>query len=105
VFAAEAQPHRLTATQSAQKGQDGRVVLTGVKPWCSLAGQLDCALVTAHGPGGRQVYRVSLREPTVTVDPPVGPLVAAAGHTEHRAPWCDDDGLVAFSGGRCSRSM
>jgi hypothetical protein len=56
VFAAEAQPHRLTATESAQ---DGQVNLTGVKPWCSLAGQLDCALVTAHGPGGRQLYRVS----------------------------------------------
>jgi alkylation response protein AidB-like acyl-CoA dehydrogenase len=69
VFAAEAQPHRLTATESAQ---DGQVNLTGVKPWCSLAGQLDCALVTAHGPGGRQLYRVSLREPTVTVDPPGG---------------------------------
>ena len=67
VFAAEAEPHRLTATAS---GQDGQVVLTGVKPWCSLAGQLDCALVTAHGPEGRQLYRVSLRGPTVTVDPP-----------------------------------
>jgi alkylation response protein AidB-like acyl-CoA dehydrogenase len=67
VFAAVAAPHRLTATAS---GQDGQVVLTGVKPWCSLAGQLDCALVTAHGPEGRQLYRVSLRGPTVTVDPP-----------------------------------
>jgi len=24
-----------------------------------------------------------------------GLLAAAAGHTEHQAPWCDDDGLVA----------
>jgi hypothetical protein len=48
------------------------VTLTGVKPWCSLAGLLDSALVTAHGPDGRQLYRVSLRDPTVTVDPPEG---------------------------------
>jgi hypothetical protein len=47
-------------------------VLAGVKPWCSLAGQLDSALVTAHGPDGRQLYQVSLREPTVIVDPPEG---------------------------------
>jgi len=68
VFAAEAAPHRLTA--SARPG--GPVTLTGVKPWCSLAGLLDSALVTAHGPDGRQLYRVSLRDPTVTVDPPEG---------------------------------
>jgi hypothetical protein len=70
VFAAEATPHRLTA--SPESGRDGRVTLTGVKPWCSLAGLLDGALVTAHGPDGRQLYRVSLRDPTVTVDPPSG---------------------------------
>ncbi|MEP7022631.1 MAG: acyl-CoA dehydrogenase [Actinomycetota bacterium] len=67
VFAAEAEPHRLAAS-----GQDGQIVLAGVKPWCSLAGHLDSALVTAHGPGGRQLYRASLRDPTVTVDPPDG---------------------------------
>jgi len=68
VFAAEAAPHRLTASA----GPGGPVTLTGVKPWCSLAGLLDSALVTAHGPDGRQLYRVSLRDPTVTVDPPEG---------------------------------
>jgi len=68
VFAAEAAPHRLTASA----GPGGAVTLTGVKPWCSLAGLLDSALVTAHGPDGRQLYRVSLRDPTVTVDPPEG---------------------------------
>jgi hypothetical protein len=68
VFAAEAAPHRLAA--SGEPG--GPVTLTGVKPWCSLAGLLDNALVTAHGPDGRQLYRVSLRDPTVTVDPAEG---------------------------------
>jgi len=71
VFAAEAAPHRLTASPGPG-GPGGPVTLTGVKPWCSLAGLLDSALVTAHGPDGRQLYRVSLRDPTVTVDPPEG---------------------------------
>jgi alkylation response protein AidB-like acyl-CoA dehydrogenase len=65
VFAAEAAPHRLEA-----RGQDGRVVLTGVKPWCSLAAFLDAALVTAHVGDRRQLFRVSLRDPSVTADPP-----------------------------------
>jgi alkylation response protein AidB-like acyl-CoA dehydrogenase len=65
VFAAEAAPHRLEARR-----QDGRVLLTGVKPWCSLAAFLDAALVTAHVGDGRQLFRVSLRHPSVTADPP-----------------------------------
>jgi hypothetical protein len=65
VFAAEAAPHRLEA-----HGGAGTVKLTGVKPWCSLAAQLDAALVTAHADGGRQLFRVSLRHPTVTAQPP-----------------------------------
>jgi alkylation response protein AidB-like acyl-CoA dehydrogenase len=65
VFAAEAAPHRLEAHD-----RDGRAVLTGVKPWCSLAGRLDAALVTAHAGEGRQLFRVSLRHPSVTTEPP-----------------------------------
>ncbi len=61
VFAAEAADQRLDAA-------DG--TLTGVKPWCSLAGQLDGGLVTAHADGHRRLYRVSLRHPSVTVDQP-----------------------------------
>jgi hypothetical protein len=61
VFAAEAAGHRVDARQSA---------LTGVKPWCSLAGHLDSALVTAHVGDDRQLFRVSLRHPSVTVSPP-----------------------------------
>ena len=61
VFAAEAAGHRVDACQSA---------LTGVKPWCSLAGSLDSALVTAYVGDDRQLFRVSLRHPSVTVSPP-----------------------------------
>ncbi len=44
VFAAEGGDEPLTATARP----DGSYSLTGVKPWCSLAGRLDAALVTAH---------------------------------------------------------
>jgi len=65
VFAAEAAPHRLEAS-----GPDDKTVLNGVKPWCSLAGQLDYALVTAHTGDERRLYQVGLRDVGVTVDPP-----------------------------------
>jgi hypothetical protein len=61
VFAAETARDRVTADQN---------VLSGVKPWCSLAGHLDCALVTAHVGDERQLFAVSLRHPSVTVAPP-----------------------------------
>lgn len=67
VFAAESGEHRLEA---ARRGMG--VVLSGVKPWCSLAGQLDAALVTAHVDGDRQLFRVGLNHPTVTVEPTEG---------------------------------
>jgi hypothetical protein len=65
VFAAEAAPHRLEASE-----RGGRFTLAGVKPWCSLAGSLDAALVTAHAGGARQLFRVSLRHPSVTPESP-----------------------------------
>lgn len=34
--------------------------LTGVKPWCSLGGQLSHAVVTAHTEAGRQAFAVEL---------------------------------------------
>lgn len=46
VFAAEGGDEPLTAVESR-----GGVVLTGVKPWCSLANRLDAALVTARVDG------------------------------------------------------
>jgi hypothetical protein len=67
VFAAEAAPHRLEAGD-----RHGRTVLTGVKPWCSIAADLDAALVTAYAGDSRQLFRVSLHDPSVTIDPPQG---------------------------------
>lgn len=64
VFAAEAPGHRLEAHHSFNN--DGDWQLTGRKPWCSLAGNLDYAIVTAHVPDGeRRAFSVDLRQPTV----------------------------------------
>jgi alkylation response protein AidB-like acyl-CoA dehydrogenase len=65
VFAAEAPDASLVATPTG----DG-VRLTGTKPWCSLAGSLDSALVTADVAGGRGLYAADLHHRSVTVDPP-----------------------------------
>ena len=62
VFAAEGgtEPLRLSPVGS----------LTGVKPWCSLAADLDAALVTAtHDDGSRQLFAVDLTPSGVTVLP------------------------------------
>lgn len=67
VFAAEAPEHRLEAAD-----RRGQVFLTGVKPWCSVADRLDAALVTAHTGRGQQLFRVSLRDPSIRFDPPAG---------------------------------
>lgn len=67
VFAAEAAAHRLEARDSG-----GQVTLHGVKPWCSLAGQLDAALVTAHAGLDRQLFRIPLRHPSVSFEPAEG---------------------------------
>lgn len=66
VFAAEAPDARL----GAEVGADGRTAtLSGTKPWCSVAAHLDAALVTAHVPSDRQLFRVNLRQATVTPAP------------------------------------
>ena len=67
VFAAEAPGQQLEAAE-----RDGRFILTGTKPWCSLAGHLDSALVTARTGHDRQLFRVSLRHPSVHPEPPSG---------------------------------
>lgn len=65
VFAAEGGGDPLTATH-----HDGSVQLTGTKPWCSLAGRLNHALVTALSPDGASgLYSVSLAHPGVAVVP------------------------------------
>lgn len=63
VFAAEGPGVRLDATPT---GTDWS--LSGVKPWCSLAGALSHALVTAHTPTGRRLFAVDLGQPGVHVD-------------------------------------
>ncbi|UYN83148.1 MAG: acyl-CoA dehydrogenase [Microcella sp.] len=64
VFAAEGGDEPLVATPSGQTA-----TLDGVKPWCSLAGRLDAALVTARveGDDERSLFAVHLDE-GVTVD-------------------------------------
>lgn len=68
VFAAEAPGVRLDAARATDSGGNDDWVLSGIKPWCSLAGRLDSALVTAHAPGERRrLFEVSLRSPGVEV--------------------------------------
>ena len=68
VFAAEGGDDPLTAY-----AVDGGWRLSGTKPWCSLAGRLDAALVTARldAPAGepveRRLFSVSLRDAGVEV--------------------------------------
>lgn len=61
VFAAESPDTKLVAVG------DGGWRLEGTKPWCSLAGQIDRAIVTAHVDGGRRAFAVDLRQPEVSV--------------------------------------
>lgn len=66
VFAAEGPGMKLAA-----KSDGAATVLDGSKPWCSLAGQLDCAVVTAHtDDGGRAAFAVDLRHPGVACEEP-----------------------------------
>ncbi|WP_058726966.1 hypothetical protein [Curtobacterium luteum] len=63
VFAAEAPGVRVTAEVT----DDGLAVLSGTKPWCSLASSLSHALVTAHVGEERQLFAVDLRQHGVRV--------------------------------------
>ncbi len=65
VFAAEA-----PGAQLAVKADGPHLRLVGTKPWCSLGGVLDHALVTAGTGAQRQLFAVDLRDPTVTAEPP-----------------------------------
>ncbi|MBM9476368.1 acyl-CoA/acyl-ACP dehydrogenase [Nakamurella flavida] len=59
------------ADSGVGRGADeGSWVLDGTKPWCSLAGSLSHALITAHTPDGRRLFAVTLQDgagPTATV--------------------------------------
>lgn len=64
VFAAESHGSRLTAVPDADRWR-----LSGRKPWCSLAGRLDRALVTAWtGDTRRRLFAIDLRDPGVDVE-------------------------------------
>jgi alkylation response protein AidB-like acyl-CoA dehydrogenase len=63
VYAAEGAGPRLVAS-SHRDGWE----LTGVKPWCSLAGTVDAALVTAWVGEARGLFAVDLRQTGVSVD-------------------------------------
>lgn len=66
VFAAEGPGMRLEASVTGTG-----VLLNGSKPWCSLARQLDNAVVTAHtDDGGRAAFAVSLRHGGVDSEEP-----------------------------------
>ncbi|PTT62575.1 hypothetical protein DBR22_17310 [Arthrobacter sp. HMWF013] len=66
VFAAEGPGARLEA-----KAGDAGILLSGSKPWCSLASKLDHAVITAHtNTGGRAAFAVDLRQPGVTCEEP-----------------------------------
>ena len=65
VFAAEGPGLRLTATRGPD--ESGPWSLAGTKPWCSLAGTVDGALVTAWVGDERRLFSVDLRRSGVTV--------------------------------------
>ncbi|WP_228498735.1 acyl-CoA dehydrogenase family protein [Frigoribacterium sp. VKM Ac-1396] len=73
VFAAEGPGVRLAAeprpgTASEPDGAAPAWSLSGTKPWCSLAGTVDGALVTAWVGDDRRLFSVDLRQPGVTVE-------------------------------------
>lgn len=67
VFAAEGPGMKLQAKRTA----DGNYVLNGSKPWCSLAAQLDGAVITAHTEdNSRAAFAVKLKDPGVSCELP-----------------------------------
>lgn len=63
VYAAEGAGVRVDAREA-----DGRWQLDGTKTWCSLAGTLSHALVTAHTDQGRRLFAIPLQEGGATAD-------------------------------------
>jgi len=68
VFAAEGPGTKLEAKRTA----NGGYVLSGSKPWCSLAAQLDGAVITAHTEDNntRAAFAVDLKHQGVTAETP-----------------------------------
>lgn len=93
VFAAEGSGMRLEARQT-----DEGWVLTGTKPWCSLADRLTHALVTAHvGDNHRRLFAVDLRASGVTARK--GPWFARGLRDIVSAPVDFDDAVAVPVGG------
>ena len=65
VYAAEGQGLRLEAS-----GGTSGALLSGSKPWCSLAPVLDHAVITANTDGGRRAFAVDLHHAGVTFGEP-----------------------------------
>ncbi|TFD51043.1 acyl-CoA dehydrogenase [Cryobacterium sp. Hh7] len=88
VFAAETAGTVLTATREGDRWR-----LDGTKPWCSLAGLLTHALVTAHvGDHGRRLFAVDLRQAGITVH---DELWIARGLPQVKSGPVDFDGVGA----------
>ncbi|MCP1410757.1 acyl-CoA dehydrogenase family protein [Paenarthrobacter sp. A20] len=67
VFAAEGPGLKL----EAKRDNAGNYVLNGSKPWCSLAAQLDGAVITAHTEdNNRAAFAVHLKDPGVSCETP-----------------------------------
>ncbi|WP_141392892.1 acyl-CoA dehydrogenase family protein [Glutamicibacter sp. BW77] len=64
VYAAEGPGSTLEATAD----DHGQWELNGVKPWCSLAGQISHALISAHTAQGRRLFTVQLDQPGIQVE-------------------------------------
>ncbi|MCW2525411.1 MAG: acyl-CoA dehydrogenase [Pseudonocardiales bacterium] len=62
VFASEGPASTVAATLSGGQWQ-----LTGVKPWCSIAGDLSRALITADTSEGTALFAIDLKHPGVQV--------------------------------------
>jgi len=62
VYAAESGTQRLQASA----GAGGTWRLSGTKPWCSLAGLVTHAVVSAHVPTGRRAFAVDLGQPEIS---------------------------------------
>ncbi len=63
VFAAEGAGVRVDAIEVA-----GSWTLDGTKPWCSLAGSLSHALITAHTDVGRRLFAIDLHDAGAVAD-------------------------------------
>ncbi len=79
VFAAEGPGMRVTVSET-----DAGATLSGTKPWCSLAGRLSNALITAHTASDRGLYAISLRGNGIRI--PDDRWVARGLTTVHSGP-------------------